>query len=84
MPIQTASARLRYIFYLYRISQFIPYMDPVPYRALLSRVQDDAQQKFSHHTSHICTLASLRYQMLGSTMSKRAWPRRSPYAFVTH
>ena len=48
MPIQTASARLRYIFYLYRISQFIPYMDPVPYRALLSRVQDDAQRKYSY------------------------------------
>ncbi len=54
MPIHTAPARLRYISFLYRISKPIPYMDPVPYRALLSRVQDDVQRNFhiSHHTSH--------------------------------
>ena len=40
-------------------------------------------QKIIHFTFHICTFTSFKSQMLGSAMSKQAWPRHSPYAFVT-
>ena len=40
------------------------------------------QQPTSNFLPSTCTFALLKYQMLGSTMSKQAWSQHSPYAFV--